>query len=1129
MEALIALAALFFLGTPFLALYASARVRGLDDRVRRLSQDVDKLGKELRATQRLVTRSKDRADAPSAARVGTAEEASVEAAGAADPQEQDAKRTTEVRFGPDARPAASRSFESSVAATGGGEATTAEAPDKTEGSADADGPVEAEAPAEGKGPSIESPDSPPDRATKDRQRPEPEPERGTPRQSPPKRRELDLETLIGSTWLLRVGLGILAIALALFARSIAPQLSAGAKVAIAYAGSIGLFAVGKYYEDRLEKFARPVMAGGLSFGFFVAFAAHFVPAMQAVSMPVSIVWMVVSMCTVLLAAERWKSEHTAVLAIILGHLSAQVVAGDADLYSLVMIAFLGCTAIVLLLRHSWVALGVVGVGLSYGAHLLWLFAERAPIDGDRGFWLSLAFLSSYYFIFLIADVLWWRRHADEPLDSSSKAARAARALGPTNLVLYASLASFVYFISGATVESIEWFFLTLGAFQGVLAWIYRHTNHRDFVFYPAFGTVLWTLGMFAAFDAFALNLVLAVQALLLLVAAHRTRLWIFHALAQAALLVAFLQYATGAGAPNGTEDLALFIGGLAVGCVYLLKASLEEIWYGDGSPSDWFGDEESGGSPGFLGTAFTGLLDSIAPVLAPLHAVLGGVVLARESLLYFGGGTQLASFLTAVSIGVLAMVLVRRRPALLFTVTTIAVSIALAIAASPASEMALSVAVLILAATTVVYLGPQRLAEHDGDALAHGQAIAVLALVASFVLVHTAPPGTVLYVAWMGLPLLLLGFQFWADRLAARRLATFAAVEPEVAPDPSAPPPPMRESNHIVLAGTMYVACALLTIMLTEQWFGRAPASPIWIAFWACAGLGAARLWRSLGFFTTGYAVLVLGYAFLLNPGLTLAVWWAGLIVTLVPFLIAVEFDRRLDETLPPDAGSRRNAGLALTFLPYAIGLALLTGYSFAQLPDEWAFLGAALVAVGLLLCANRIEMPRGVVSIVAATLAWQLLLLAAAEGLGRPAAALLPLLLFVAATLAIERMVHAWVSDERDHPLRNPVMTALVVLATLGAVTTLYASQIVGPTWATAGWSVLGGSMMAFGFAVKSAVHRRVALVLLGACIVRVFAVDTIGLSDSARIGAFLVLGLILIGIALLYTRFSEELKSWL
>ena len=214
---------------------------------------------------------------------------------------------------------------------------------------------------------------------------------------------IDIETQIGTKWLLRIGLGVLAIALALFARNVAPRLSNGAKVAIMYAGSLLLFGVGRFYEVKLERFARPVMAAGLSFGFFVAYAAYFVPAVRAVSLSLSIVWMIVSMLAVLLAAERWRSEYTAGLAILLGHISAYVAGSEAGMYSLVMIAALAALAIVLLLRHRWVVLGVFAVGVSYGSHLLWIITGLGPVQIDLSFWLNLAFLTSYYVLFLVAD------------------------------------------------------------------------------------------------------------------------------------------------------------------------------------------------------------------------------------------------------------------------------------------------------------------------------------------------------------------------------------------------------------------------------------------------------------------------------------------------------------------------------------------------------------------------------------------------------------------------------------------------------------------------------------------------------------------------------------------------------
>jgi uncharacterized membrane protein len=69
----------------------------------------------------------------------------------------------------------------------------------------------------------------------------------------------------------------------------------------------------------------------------------------------------------------------------------------------------------------------------------------------------------------------------------------------------------------------------------------------------------------------------------------------------------------------------------------------------------------------------------------------------------------------------------------------------------------------------------------------------------------------------------------------------------------------------------------------------------------------------------------------------------------------------------------------------------------------------------------------------------------------------------------------------------------------------------------------------MGAGFGLRSSTHRRVALAVLGVCLLRVFLVDTQGLSDTERTVAFFVLGLCMVGAAWLYSRYSAELKSWL
>ena len=949
-------------------------------------------------------------------------------------------------------------------------------------------------------------------------------------------RDTTLEAHIGGTWLLRIGLVSLAIALALFASSVVPDLSPGAKVALAYAGALAFFGIGKFFAARLEKFARPVMAGGLAFGFFVAFAAHFVPAMQVVSLPVSIVWMVVSMITVLIAAERWQSQPTAGLAILLGQISAFVSAGDAGAYSLVMIGLLALTAVILLLRHRWVALGVFAVAASYGSHLLWIFAERDPIPGDQGFWINFAFLTSYYVVFLIADVLWWRRnhqHQGETLTPAQ--VRSARQLGPTNLVLYVAVTTFVFVVTGAGIETIEWFFLTLGVVQGGLAWFYWDVNHRDFVYYPAFGTVLWTLGLFATFDALALNLVLSSQALLMLIAAHRTRLWIFHALAQAAMFVAFIHYLL---YPSPSPvTLAFFLGGLGVAFVYLLKASLEEIWYTEGSPSEWFGGEGTDDVDKGLAGAFTSFFAPLASKLAPLHGVLGGFVVVREAAQYLDPGTSMALFLSTVALLMVATALVRGRVALLYAVTVIAASVlyfAQVITGGLATLLLLGG--LVTSALILVHFTADRFSDSAARQAAwQAHLVVAFVLMAGLTALFSAVvefPGD---LAWLVLPVLLLAFLERAG----------VAVRPMMAGAPRE-----AQETYRTVTTAMYLLVSALVIALTAQAVGAVIAAPIWVAGWATLILVAAGLRKSRDLFIAGYAVLLAGYYYFLvvQPGeadlfsflwvglfvpsdltgAVLSAWWAGLIVTVVPLALAFEIDRQIHARDNQGEEAIRGS-VALGYITYAVGFLLFAAFFAHQLPAGWSLLVPAVMGLALVWQFERFRTPRSVPAVVVGVALLHVYFLTRAAGGLDPGDLLWPLALLVAVTFALERMVPKWVTEERDHPLRRPGQSVLVAIATVTAMVAIYESSLFGAAWATAGWSILAGLMMAAGFAFKSSSQRRVALIVLGTCVLRVFLVDMRGLGDTARTGAFFVLGLSLVGVAWLYTRYSEELKNWL
>jgi hypothetical protein len=374
------------------------------------------------------------------------------------------------------------------------------------------------------------------------------------------------------------------------------------------------------------------------------------------------------------------------------------------------------------------------------------------------------------------------------------------------------------------------------------------------------------------------------------------------------------------------------------------------------------------------------------------------------------------------------------------------------------------------------------------------------------------------------------------------------------------------------LPTVVHLAIALAVIVLTEASIDVAMLKPVWIAGWAALAMIAAGVLRSRGFAETGYGILFGGYLYFLSVDLASASirasgsvhpsfesWWAGALVALVPLLIGIGVDRHTtleaseEGTAGPEGGTpgsqegtaggkdpeaphgdtgppSRFRGLAPPFAPSLLGLLLLGVYANAQLPAGFGYLVPAVVSLLLLHLADAFPARRLVIAAVAAVGALHIFFLSEGYIGTNIETAGIALLLFVVATLAVERGAQPRMSENpADTAVATPALMALVVLATATSMTAIYLWVFVGPTWATAGWSVVGGSILAAGFVFRASIYRRVGLVVLGVCIVRVFAVDTVGLSDTARIGAFLVLGLILVGIALLYTRYTAELKEWL
>jgi hypothetical protein len=80
-----------------------------------------------------------------------------------------------------------------------------------------------------------------------------------------------------------------------------------------------------------------------------------------------------------------------------------------------------------------------------------------------------------------------------------------------------------------------------------------------------------------------------------------------------------------------------------------------------------------------------------------------------------------------------------------------------------------------------------------------------------------------------------------------------------------------------------------------------------------------------------------------------------------------------------------------------------------------------------------------------------------------------------------------------------------------------------------TVAWTLEGTLLLLAGFALRERALRLSGLVLLGACVLKAFIYDFQELDTIYRILSFIVLGLLMLGVSLIYTRYKEQIRRYL
>lgn len=956
----------------------------------------------------------------------------------------------------------------------------------------------------------------------------------------PVERDLSFEARVGTVWANRLGLVVLIVGFGFLSRVVSPHVGPGAKTSLAYLVGLAMIAVGRHYGERLKVFARPLTAGGLALGFFAAWGAGFAGPMRCVPVAVSLVWMLAQCGAMFYVADRWKSQLTAAFAIFLGHVAALVggagVGDEAGVgpYSLVVVVFLAGAAVAMFLKNRWPPLSFLGVAASYLSHGVWTTLDHPDAPPEAGFWVNLVFLTSYYLIFALSDLVWRVRYASNESGLSPRDRLAVRATAPANLIAYVSLASIGFFATDVYEDRIHWFFFAVGAVQVALSFVHRRAGNRDHALYLGVAATLATLGLFGAYGGrgdVTLNLILAAEAFMLLVAAHRTRLWIFHALAQAVLATNFVHFWILQGGEGGRTIGALYGGALVAG-VYFLKATLEEIWYGGDSPGLEWGGEGSDGSFGrVLKRGFDELFRPIAPLLPHLHAAGGATILVRTLSEAPLGSLHEILPLGAATIALAALAAWRRSAALLTGMVAL-------------QFFALGAAPRTTGDNTAVGFPVEAWWFSASGWIA--SALAAATARSLFAVAGREGPARIasrlaMWIATVAAILGLRGIDAGNHAFALVWIATIALVYVREALDgdrATAPPDfgagfraralPEARAVHAVAASG---AAALLVGMAVHREFGGGAEAIPALAAWGAVALVAAILARRAEF-AVGTALLVLAahlryYALFLDRtdgGEPLA--WIALATSGITFAFGLLGDRFAPAPAAADGRDLRPIDLGVLALQ-AGAVAMASHYGYRAIAFPWSVAGIAAGALGLALLGRFAPFPRArLAAIGTACFAFLVYLLGLTDD-GIPdadARSLLPIVVAYVVALLAERA-------RRGAGEEDAGSAAVVLVATAATMIAAWRSTLAGPNGAaaTALWALLGVGLMLAGFVAASAIRRRVALGVLTICVARVFLVDTREFGDVEKTIAFMTLGACLIGVAWIYARFGERIRKWL
>lgn len=979
------------------------------------------------------------------------------------------------------------------------------------------------------------------------------------------------EALVGGNWLNKLGIVVFVVGVALLLGYSLRYFGPAGKIATGVATALTLLATGLLLErrEKYSTFAKPVIGGGWAILYFTAFAAYNVQASKIIDQPaIALLAMAAVAAGMILHSFRYREQVVTAIAYGLGYLA--IVISPLTGFSLIAIALLAASLIVVLQRMPWFHLAIVAEVGTYVGHFMWM-AQSTAEPTAQGLWFNTAVLSLYWALFTI--LLFVKRKERAGGDGLLLAVSVGNATGFLALGGWAIWASFpdnLYLLTGGTTF----------AYVALSYLIWREQRQQLFLFSASMAVILAAVTVpfagrgWPAFDREWLALYWAAEAGVVVTLGFRLRqivLRIESYLLCLASLVALAAINLG----SSTEGRHLLVWVSVVPVILFFFYMFEKLKKAAGHGDVLAEARTLGIVLGYAATAILALL-----LWREMPRDLIGLIWLGVGLLFFETGLRTnrphlrgqAYVLAALAILAFAFINI------LSTARGSAVEVGWSIWAIVTPGIA---ALYYLYGRLFVQANTDKLTSSETDVL-DASSTAASALLAA--LLWHELPSEIVGLGWLlsGLALFEVGLRIGSLplRMQAYALAAIAAAAFFLIDLYSVAGPVAEDfvaSRWVILlpavlvyyyvywrlrrhadTGTLHavelaraeLASIIATALLAVLFWRELPSVAVALA-WGVLGLALFEIGASAALPTLrlqGHVLLGAAFVRLFMANFTSTTDTFGIshrVITVTPLIAMAYFlFARLRQLFAVGLTTVRERQLDIAYsYAGAILLVVLARFEFgrAYTVIAWAPLMLVFLAIGVLRNERDFRYQSYILAILAFARSWatNMYLTGSFFGIPERFATMTPMVLafLVAALLCIrkragyvDQVPTAWAKSRTQKALRSLDVHSNTLFSLLGPtlVAILLLNEVSGNVL-TMAWSIEGFLVLTLGFAVVERSFRLFGLGLLAVCVAKLIVVDLEGVETIYRILSYIVLGLLLLSASFVYTRYRDTIKRYL